>query len=815
MAINSFEKLYEGDDLEGATLDVMYLRSPGGTLKNIYVYAGGNVIGADAVFNLTKNGAALWSGADRLQIPEDSASGAKTDLSVETTRGDIFFLDLEECGEGGISSPLTLILEFDDGTTGGLSVEEVQDIVGAMLVAGSHSMITYDDEAGTVTVNSIQLSDEEIQDKVGAFISGGANTTVTYNDGANTLTIAETAAGKTQEEIEDIVAGLLSQGANITLTYDDAGNALTIAATGGGGGASLPAGDLNAATNTLEYLQRRGLNIPGDFIFAEDFNANAIDPAKFVISNPSSLITIQNVSSRLEMAFPVSNGTNPANKITTVDSYDFRDKQIEVDIIAFPVGGAMESYFYLRVDANNYAFLFHEGGNLYSRVVKAGAAANGGYAASPGETKWRFRHLASTNTLYLEKYVSGVWSAQQTFANCFDVSAVKFSFEADAYSTTPATTQKFIVDNLTSNVGSSLADNSLLWFKTGADEYQVGNLADVKDAMDALETFTTGGVFFAKPEGDKTVDDTNLHWDNTNKRLGIGTNSPDYKLEVNSTNNSTTKLRKTVAGGKVLILDFVNSAEFTKWLSFTTNDETYTYGVVANASYALSLQAQFNIELIPANIGEVSGQGAVNIGFSNTSYINSHVMNVKPQANGQAGINVVGNSSSQTADLQNWSQFVSNVVGSTALAYTVLSGVRANGNIYVPADAYNESSWNNNTDVPQKAALRNALERIERLVDLTDAATISVDAALGNFFSVTLAGNRTLANPVNMKPGKEYTFEFIQDGTGGRAITLDTMFTFGTDVTSVVLSTAAGKRDFMKCIYRNSKLYIISFVRGY
>ena len=35
------------------------------------------------------------------------------------------------------------------------------------------------------------------------------------------------------------------------------------------------------------------------------------------------------------------------------------------------------------------------------------------------------------------------------------------------------------------------------------------------------------------------------------------------------------------------------------------------------------------------------------------------------------------------------------------------------------------------------------------VVGLTDAATIAVDASLGNDFRVTIAGNRTMANPAN------------------------------------------------------------------
>src|SRR4051812_15147750 len=39
------------------------------------------------------------------------------------------------------------------------------------------------------------------------------------------------------------------------------------------------------------------------------------------------------------------------------------------------------------------------------------------------------------------------------------------------------------------------------------------------------------------------------------------------------------------------------------------------------------------------------------------------------------------------------------------------------------------------------------------ITTLTDAATINTDCAVNNVFKVTLAGNRTLANPTNMQAG--------------------------------------------------------------
>lgn len=102
-------------------------------------------------------------------------------------------------------------------------------------------------------------------------------------------------------------------------------------------------------------------------------------------------------------------------------------------------------------------------------------------------------------------------------------------------------------------------------------------------------------------------------------------------------------------------------------------------------------------------------------------------------------------------------------------------------------------------------------------ITLTDGANIATDASKGNFFRVTLAGNRTLDNPTNLVDGQQYTWAFIQDNTGSRTITLGSKFAFGTDITGLTLTTTANKRDFMTAIYVSAtdKLYILGVSKGY
>jgi hypothetical protein len=102
-------------------------------------------------------------------------------------------------------------------------------------------------------------------------------------------------------------------------------------------------------------------------------------------------------------------------------------------------------------------------------------------------------------------------------------------------------------------------------------------------------------------------------------------------------------------------------------------------------------------------------------------------------------------------------------------------------------------------------------------VTLTDAATVATDASLGDYFRVTLGGNRTLGNPTNMIDGQRVIWEIIQDATGTRTITLGSAFALGTDIAAVTLTTTASKRDFLGAVYNSAaaKWYVVAFVKGY
>ena len=77
-------------------------------------------------------------------------------------------------------------------------------------------------------------------------------------------------------------------------------------------------------------------------------------------------------------------------------------------------------------------------------------------------------------------------------------------------------------------------------------------------------------------------------------------------------------------------------------------------------------------------------------------------------------------------------------------------------------------------------------------VTLTDAASIETDARLSNNFVVTLGGNRTLANPSNLRDGGIYAWVIRQNGTGGFTLAYGNKFKFPNGVLPTI---AAGAND--------------------
>lgn len=74
---------------------------------------------------------------------------------------------------------------------------------------------------------------------------------------------------------------------------------------------------------------------------------------------------------------------------------------------------------------------------------------------------------------------------------------------------------------------------------------------------------------------------------------------------------------------------------------------------------------------------------------------------------------------------------------------------------------------------------------------LTDGATITPDFAAANNFSLTIGGNRTLANPTNLTAGQSGVIVITQDGTGSRTLAYGSYWKFASGTAPTLTTTAS------------------------
>jgi hypothetical protein len=100
------------------------------------------------------------------------------------------------------------------------------------------------------------------------------------------------------------------------------------------------------------------------------------------------------------------------------------------------------------------------------------------------------------------------------------------------------------------------------------------------------------------------------------------------------------------------------------------------------------------------------------------------------------------------------------------------------------------------------------------IATLTDAATITPDFGANQNFTVTLAGNRTLANPTNPVVGQTGSIFLVQDGTGSRTLSFGNQYDF-TGGTAPTLSTTAAAVDRIDYIVRTATSIHCVFTADY
>lgn len=135
-----------------------------------------------------------------------------------------------------------------------------------------------------------------------------------------------------------------------------------------------------------------------------------------------------------------------------------------------------------------------------------------------------------------------------------------------------------------------------------------------------------------------------------------------------------------------------------------------------------------------------------------------------------------------------------------------MSGYLATGAIGTTVQAYDANTAKTNVAQSYSAAQRGTH------VTLTDGATITPDFAAGNHFTVTLGGNRTLANPTNLTAGQSGVIYIIQNGTGSNTLAYGSNWDFAGG-TAPTLSTAANSVDVLCYAVRSNSSIAATLVK--
>lgn len=262
---------------------------------------------------------------------------------------------------------------------------------------------------------------------------------------------------------------------------------------------------------------------------------------------------------------------------------------------------------------------------------------------------------------------------------------------------------------------------------------------------------------------------------NTSGNVGIGTSSPAASLSVVK---QTTALSGTGNSYGLYMYPTSSGLTYIDAITGSTGNTSLGFRTYNNGTY---------------NEMRIDSSGNVGIGTTNSGAFRLAVVGGRIQLSGgttsQEGIAIQRISGAATITGINNDNNAYNALAFYAGASEAMR-VDTSGNVNI-----------NTTGVSAKLYVNgNAASNIYAL---TDGATITPDFSLGNNFSVTLGGNRTLANPTNLTAGQSGVIYLTQDATGSRTLSYGSYWKFSGG-TAPTLTTTASATDALFYVVRTS-----------
>jgi hypothetical protein len=312
----------------------------------------------------------------------------------------------------------------------------------------------------------------------------------------------------------------------------------------------------------------------------------------------------------------------------------------------------------------------------------------------------------------------------------------------------------------------------------------------------------------------------------TSGNVGIGTSSPSFPLDITSATGNIRLTSSTGTNyGQLQVINGSGTARFgvegSGGGSIVAGSSAYSAVISQAGAYSLHFGTNNTVR------ATIDSSGNVGIGTSSPSTYGKFV--VSGSSNSGVGT-FIGNASltGSAPTYQGSIRLIDNPTSSTTTAGGIefltstfgsgygwkIASIDSSGVQLTFATRQNSASWTEAMRIDASGNVNIATTGVAAklyvngnaasvISALTDGATITPDFSVANNFSVTLAGNRTLANPTNLIAGQSGIIYVSQDATGSRTLAYGSYWKFPSG-TAPTLTTTASATDALVYVVRTS-----------